>query len=459
MALKFGDRAKETSTTTGTGTLNLGGAVSGLYTTFVASVGTGAVVSYAIEHQSADEWEVGVGTVTDATPDTLSRTKILASSNAGAAVNLSAGTKHVWIDCPAELVREAPDICCGRLTLESGVAISTTDQTAKGTLYWTPYKGNKVSLFNGSSWKTHTFTELSISVPSEVYRIYDVFVYDNSGTLTLELNAWDSGGQTTGTITGGTNATPIVITDVAHGRSVGNLVGINGMVTLRAPNGKIWYISVVGSADIFTLEGSVGNGVYASGGTWYLIPTARTDALVLQDGVYCKTGALTRRYLGTFMTGSTSAQTEDSTSWRLVWNMYNRVPRTLLGTATGNHTYTLATWRQWNALTTKGAQQVWLVRGLDEDPVLAETATLNNNASVQKSSIGIGINRCAANSAQDYGGWGQSINTLQVARYAGLPGIGFKFFQKLEYSVASGTCTWYDDDTTYQKAFQLEALM
>lgn len=98
---KIGDRVKETTTTTGTGTLSLGGAVSGKFQTFVAGVGDAAVTLYAMEHQSADEWEVGVGTVTDATPDTLSRTTILASSNAGAAVNLSAGTKHVWSNVPA----------------------------------------------------------------------------------------------------------------------------------------------------------------------------------------------------------------------------------------------------------------------------------------------------------------------------------------------------------------------
>ena len=94
---------KETSTTIGTGTLNLDGAVS-KFVGFVAAIGTGNPCYYAIVHQSAAEWEVGIGTVTDAAPDTLSRTTVLASSNAGALVNFSAGTKDVFVTLPAAYV-------------------------------------------------------------------------------------------------------------------------------------------------------------------------------------------------------------------------------------------------------------------------------------------------------------------------------------------------------------------
>lgn len=97
------DRVKETSITTGTGTLNLDGAVS-KFISFVAGIGTGNQCYYAIVHQTAAEWEVGIGTVTDATPDTLSRTTVLASSNAGALVNLSAGTKDVFVTIPAQAI-------------------------------------------------------------------------------------------------------------------------------------------------------------------------------------------------------------------------------------------------------------------------------------------------------------------------------------------------------------------
>ena len=101
MALVINDRVKETSTTTGTGTLNLAGAETG-YESFVAGIGTTNTTYYAIELNSAGEWEVGIGTVTDATPDTLSRTTIISSSNSDAAVNFSAGTKNVFCTLPAK---------------------------------------------------------------------------------------------------------------------------------------------------------------------------------------------------------------------------------------------------------------------------------------------------------------------------------------------------------------------
>lgn len=97
----YGDKVRETSITTGTGTLNLGGAVTG-FRTFVAGIGNGKPTIYTIENTAAPgEWEVGLGIVTDATPDTLSRAVIISSSNSGSAVNFSAGTKNVFVSATA----------------------------------------------------------------------------------------------------------------------------------------------------------------------------------------------------------------------------------------------------------------------------------------------------------------------------------------------------------------------
>ena len=101
MAFAVADRVKETSTTTGTGTLNLAGAEPG-YQTFVAGVGNANTTYYAIVNRATSEFEVGVGTVTDAAPDTLSRDTIISSSNGGSAVNFSAGTKDVICTLPSE---------------------------------------------------------------------------------------------------------------------------------------------------------------------------------------------------------------------------------------------------------------------------------------------------------------------------------------------------------------------
>ena len=100
MALVINDRVKETTTTTGTGTLNLAGAVTG-FETFVAGVGDGNTTYYAITLPGTAEFEVGIGTITDASPDTLARTTIISSSNSDSAVDFSAGTKTIFCTLPA----------------------------------------------------------------------------------------------------------------------------------------------------------------------------------------------------------------------------------------------------------------------------------------------------------------------------------------------------------------------
>ena len=96
MALVIADRVRETSTTTGTGTLTLAGAVSG-FQTFSTAIGNTNTCYYTITLGA--DWEVGLGTVA---AGTLARTTILKSSNAGSAVNFSAGIKDVFATYPAD---------------------------------------------------------------------------------------------------------------------------------------------------------------------------------------------------------------------------------------------------------------------------------------------------------------------------------------------------------------------
>ena len=97
MALVVKDRVQEVSTTTGTGTITLAGAVSGFQAFSV--IGNANTTYYAIV--GGTEWEVGLGTYTSS-GTLLSRDTILESSNGGTAVNFSAGTKNVFVTYPAE---------------------------------------------------------------------------------------------------------------------------------------------------------------------------------------------------------------------------------------------------------------------------------------------------------------------------------------------------------------------
>jgi hypothetical protein len=99
MPLVVKDRVNETSTTTGTGTFTLAGAVTGFQT--FAAIGNGNTTYYTIVLQGGSEWEVGLGTYSSS-GTTLSRDTVLSSSAGGTTkVTFSAGTKNVFCDYPA----------------------------------------------------------------------------------------------------------------------------------------------------------------------------------------------------------------------------------------------------------------------------------------------------------------------------------------------------------------------
>ena len=100
MALVLNDRVKETSTTSGTGTFNLDGASTG-FVTFVAGIGNSNTTYYAINAQGTSNWEVGIGTVTDATPDTLARDTVLSNSLGNTSKINFSGTLDVFCTMPA----------------------------------------------------------------------------------------------------------------------------------------------------------------------------------------------------------------------------------------------------------------------------------------------------------------------------------------------------------------------
>ena len=131
MAHVINDRVKETTTTTGTGAVSLGGAVTG-FETFAAGIGNSNTTYYAIVHQTAAEFEVGLGTL-DGDSSDLTRTTVISSSNSDSAVDFAAGTKDVFVTIPAsKLVFEDVnnDATVGRnLTVTGDLTVSGDDIT------------------------------------------------------------------------------------------------------------------------------------------------------------------------------------------------------------------------------------------------------------------------------------------------------------------------------------------
>jgi hypothetical protein len=130
MALVVNDRVKETSTTTGTGSFTLAGAVTG-FETFSSAIGNTNTTYYAIVNTTNGEFEVGLGTVG---AGTLSRDTIISSSNSDAAVNFAAGTKNVFCTLPAS--KSVILDSSGNIVANNGSNLTNldADNLASGTL-------------------------------------------------------------------------------------------------------------------------------------------------------------------------------------------------------------------------------------------------------------------------------------------------------------------------------------
>lgn len=175
--------------------------------------------------------------------------------------------------------------------------------------------------------------------------------------------------------------------------------------------------------------------------------TTRATALTTQNNVYVKTGATTRRYIGSFRTTTVSGQTEDSAAKRLVWSYYNRVRRPLARLeSTASWTYTTNAYRQANGSTTN---QVAAVIGVAETAIdLRVSACGTNNTATPgtAAAVAIGLDGIASFVPNQIVGITQfitAINGYTAASASFVPTAGYHFYTWLEISGAIGTTTWY----------------
>lgn len=177
--------------------------------------------------------------------------------------------------------------------------------------------------------------------------------------------------------------------------------------------------------------------------------TVRATALVLQDGIYVKDGALDHRYLGTVRTTSTNSQVEDSVLRRFVWNYYNRVHRSLyVSDAIDSWAYTVTSWRPYNNYE---ANRVEVVNGLDEEPVHLVFHSMSTGGVRQ---VGICLdstistpytNNSCSNMPRSNAG------LLQLsAEFFGQVGVGYHYLQLMEFGGAS--VTFFGDDGNIRSA-------
>lgn len=286
------DMVFETTTTTGTGTVTLAGPKTG-YRSF-AVVGNGNTCPYTIRHQSADQWEVGIGTYTSS-GTTLSRDTILASSNGGSAVNFSSGTKDVILSAPASFLGLPKNYIAGLL-----LSNNATDPN------------NDIDIESGVARGRENTQDLKLDA-----------------TLTKQLDAaWAVGhdqggllgsGSLAGTVANSASSTTVTGTGTSFTTDfqVGDTIYINDRSAARR-------ITAIASNTSLTVEshfgtGSVTGSAYSRDGgkapsTWYHLSLIRRSDTGVVDALYhvrwtpaaLPTGYDARVYLGSVLTDASS---------------------------------------------------------------------------------------------------------------------------------------------------------
>jgi hypothetical protein len=230
------NRVQETTTTGGTGTLTLAGAVTG-YITFASGFSTGTSLFYTIDN-GIGEWEIGIGTLV--TTGTLSRVTVIASSNGGALVNFGSGTKRVFCSAPTRSLVPDQDSKSGYVLTTDGTdpawtqtlnGITIGNLTAAGGAFTTLSASSTVS---GTGFSTYLASPPAIGGSSPAAGNFTDLSY--TGTLT--------GG--TGVITIGTNQ---IYKDASGNVGIGVTPSAwSGVVGLQISSGGSIYASTVNVA-------------------------------------------------------------------------------------------------------------------------------------------------------------------------------------------------------------------
>jgi len=259
MALVLADRVQETSTTSGTGTLTLNGAVNG-YQSFANGVGNGNTCYYTIYDTVAYTWEVGIGTYTTS-GSTLTRTTVLSnSSQTTSLINFAGNLMNVWVDYPAEkaIYQDAsgntyvPSL--GGTTPSTGTFTTITGQTANLT-------GTGQNLIAYSQFQSGwAISNGTISLNSAT----DPLGTTTAATLTMSGASNLSFYSSTAALTNGTYYTYSIYAKAGTSNTL--------QITLQSSSSNVYGVSVNLSTQVITLVTGTGTSTITSvGNGWYRI--------------------------------------------------------------------------------------------------------------------------------------------------------------------------------------------
>jgi len=165
---------------------------------------------------------------------------------------------------------------------------------------------------------------------------------------------------------------------------------------------------------------------------------SRATGLVRSNGMYAKSGDITKIYLGTGRTTSVSGQCEDSVTKRFLWNMYNRVDRRLEKTDSTSHTYTTGSWRYWN---NDSAQKVEFIIGAGEDAIFVYLNSRLDAGSGETGILSFGIDTTSTSSSGSNAVQSAPSATVNIGGLAAgrsnTPTSGYHYIAAVQFGAAS----------------------
>lgn len=371
----------------------------------------------------------------------------------------TSGTGTITLNGAVSGFRSFADIgnanTCPYVILEASESAPTAWEVGIGT-----YTSSGTTLSRDTVLRTSAGNTTKITLASGTHTVFCGWSADYALGSDFAQHAIIPGGRLTLT-----SGTPVTTSDVTGATSIYYTPYVSNVISLWT--GARWqpvefseYTLALGtltSGKPYDVFAYLSSGALACEVLVWTDDTTRATAITLQDGRYCKSGDKTRLYLGTFYTTSTTT-TEDSGGGttpqvggkRYLWNMYNRVRRSLRVVDTADSwTYSTASWRRADGASA-GSNEVAYVTGLNTDAVRATVnAGAYSKSIVSATYTGIGVDSGTAPSGLTADAFTESnavgITALHTAHYVGFPGVGRHFLAWLEKGNANGP-TFIGDD-------------
>lgn len=342
-----------------------------------------------------------------------------------------------------------PGLCRRRLTLESGVAVSTSTQSAKGTIYWTPFTGNSVGLYNSvTGWGVYSPPEIAMPVAATSGKNYDVFAFRSSATPSSTDTSTDI--VTFGSATGWNTGAAVTVNITGGGLQAGNQYFWNAASSTTGSFHTTLANALAGTSKV-NLSVSITAEVTAislSQSSAWTNDTTRADALGEQDGAITLGSDDTKLWLGGYRASAsnvTAMEFSGASPKMFLSNWFNPIELEVIRVdTTSSWTYATSTWRQARASADNQIEVFVCTNAFKADVRLQVGPYI---PPINDVSIGIGVDSTTP-STDCPTAYGSSNYSAVLATKLAHRSLGYRVYKWCELRTSAGTATFIGEQTT-----------